>query len=165
MTRSRPLLVLVVLPLLFCSLSVCPALGADDTYVIGTADVLEVQVWDNKDLNQVVPVRPDGKISLPLIGEGEADPVEPRASSRSGLGRVGGKHRRLRLSPGVHLRLGPQEVLQRDRPEDLIDGLLDHSPDRADRTVGHVCAGLREAGVAVAEGGLVEPAAERRQGR
>lgn len=72
MTRSRPLLVLVVLPLLFCSVSVCPALGADDTYVIGTADVLEVQVWDNKDLNQVVPVRPDGKISLPLIGEVQA---------------------------------------------------------------------------------------------
>jgi polysaccharide export outer membrane protein len=33
---------------------------------------LEVQVWDNKELNQIVFVRPDGKISLPLIGEIQA---------------------------------------------------------------------------------------------
>lgn len=49
-----------------------PAQGADDAYVIGAADALEIQVWDNKDLNQVVFVRPDGKISLPLIGEIQA---------------------------------------------------------------------------------------------
>ncbi len=41
-------------------------------YRIGPDDVLAVSVWDNKDLDQVVFVRPDGKISLPLVGEVEA---------------------------------------------------------------------------------------------
>jgi polysaccharide export outer membrane protein len=52
--------------------TVLPAHAADEAYVIGAADVLEVQVWDNKDLNQVVSVRPDGRISLPLVGEVQA---------------------------------------------------------------------------------------------
>ena len=50
-------------------LAVAPAWAADEAYVIGHEDVLDIQVWDNKDLNQVVFVRPDGKISLPLLGE------------------------------------------------------------------------------------------------
>ena len=40
-----------------------------EAYVIGPEDVLDIQVWDNKDLNHVVFVRPDGKVSLPLLGE------------------------------------------------------------------------------------------------
>jgi polysaccharide export outer membrane protein len=38
-------------------------------YQIGPEDVLEVQVWKNEALSKVVTVRPDGKISLPLIGD------------------------------------------------------------------------------------------------
>jgi len=45
---------------------------AQEPYVIGPEDVLEIQVWDNKDLNQTVFVRPDGKTSLPLLGEIQA---------------------------------------------------------------------------------------------
>ena len=64
------------LPSLFLSLltllAAGPAARADEAYVIGSADVLEIQVWDNKDLTQTVFVRPDGKISLPLIGEIQA---------------------------------------------------------------------------------------------
>jgi polysaccharide export outer membrane protein len=41
----------------------------DKDYVIGPEDVLEIQVWGNKDLNQAVFVRPDGRTSLPLVGE------------------------------------------------------------------------------------------------
>ena len=41
-------------------------------YRIGPDDVLAISVWDHKDLDQVVAVRPDGKISLPLVGETEA---------------------------------------------------------------------------------------------
>src|SRR5262244_3282444 len=41
-------------------------------YIVGAEDILDVQVWDNKDLNQVVFVRPDGKTSLPLVGEIQA---------------------------------------------------------------------------------------------
>jgi len=38
-------------------------------YIIGTGDVLYIMVWDNADLTQEVIVRPDGKISFPLIDE------------------------------------------------------------------------------------------------
>jgi polysaccharide export outer membrane protein len=44
----------------------------DKDFIVGPEDVIEVQVWDNKDLNQVVFVRPDGKTSLPLVGEIQA---------------------------------------------------------------------------------------------
>lgn len=44
----------------------------DDEYVIGVDDVLNVQVWDYKELDQTMPVRPDGKISFPLVGEVKA---------------------------------------------------------------------------------------------
>jgi polysaccharide export outer membrane protein len=49
-----------------------PAAAADEAYVIGTEDVIEVQVWDNKDLNHGGFVRPDGKITFPLLGEIQA---------------------------------------------------------------------------------------------
>src|SRR5262245_14097530 len=41
-------------------------------YQIGPEYVLEVLVWKNADLSKVVTVRPDGKISLPLIGDVQA---------------------------------------------------------------------------------------------
>lgn len=40
-----------------------------ETYIIGVGDVLSVHVWDNPDLSLSVPVRPDGFISMPLIGD------------------------------------------------------------------------------------------------
>lgn len=43
-----------------------------EAYLIGAEDVLEVNVWKNADLSKLVIVRPDGKISLPLIGELQA---------------------------------------------------------------------------------------------
>jgi polysaccharide export outer membrane protein len=36
-------------------------------YVIGPGDLLQITVWKNDTLSRVVPVRPDGKISLPLL--------------------------------------------------------------------------------------------------
>ena len=38
-------------------------------YIIGPEDVLEITVWRNQDLSKQVQVRPDGRISLPLIGD------------------------------------------------------------------------------------------------
>ena len=38
-------------------------------YIIGPEDVLEISVWKNSDLSKTVQVRPDGRISLPLIGD------------------------------------------------------------------------------------------------
>ena len=46
--------------------------AVDDRYVIGNADLLQVYVWKEPDLTESVPVRSDGKISLPLIGEIQA---------------------------------------------------------------------------------------------
>lgn len=39
------------------------------TYHIGVDDLVQVSVWRNPDLSVTVPVRPDGKISLPLVGD------------------------------------------------------------------------------------------------
>jgi polysaccharide export outer membrane protein len=41
-------------------------------YVIGAADILAVNVWKEPDISRTLPVRPDGKISLPLVGELQA---------------------------------------------------------------------------------------------
>jgi polysaccharide biosynthesis/export protein len=41
----------------------------DDSFVIGNGDVLAINVWKEPDISRSVPVRSDGKISLPLVGE------------------------------------------------------------------------------------------------
>lgn len=41
-------------------------------YVIGPADILQVRVWKQDDLNVDVTVRPDGKISVPLVNDVQA---------------------------------------------------------------------------------------------
>ncbi len=49
----------------------------DDTYVIGTEDVLSINVWKEPEMSKLVPVRPDGMISLPLLGEIKAAGLTP----------------------------------------------------------------------------------------
>ena len=44
----------------------------DEKYVIGNDDVLNISVWKEPDLTKAIPVRSDGKISLPLVGEMQA---------------------------------------------------------------------------------------------
>jgi polysaccharide export outer membrane protein len=46
-------------------------------YIIGPEDVISITVWKEPDVSRSVPVRPDGKISLPLIGEVEASGLTP----------------------------------------------------------------------------------------
>jgi polysaccharide biosynthesis/export protein len=48
-----------------------PGAVASD-YVIGPEDILQVSVWKNDSLSRIVPVRPDGKISLPLLHDIQA---------------------------------------------------------------------------------------------
>jgi polysaccharide export outer membrane protein len=45
---------------------------APENYVIGPSDVLAITVWKEPELSKTMPVRPDGKVSLPLIGEMQA---------------------------------------------------------------------------------------------
>jgi len=44
----------------------------DDSFVIGNDDVLAINVWKEPDVSRSIPVRSDGKISLPLVGEVQA---------------------------------------------------------------------------------------------
>ena len=54
-----------------------PAATTDPNYVIGAQDVLDVSVWKEPDLSRQVPVRPDGKISMPLLNDVQAGGLTP----------------------------------------------------------------------------------------
>ena len=60
---------------------------AGPEYVIGPEDVLHVQVWKENDLTATLPVRPDGKISLPLLNDVPAAGLTPEnlAAAREAL--------------------------------------------------------------------------------
>jgi polysaccharide export outer membrane protein len=51
--------------------------GADENFLIGADDVLAISVWKEPDLSRSIPVRSDGKITLPLIGEVQASGKTP----------------------------------------------------------------------------------------
>ncbi len=55
-----------------------PAPPVDPDYLIGIDDVLAVNVWREAEMSRVVSVRPDGKITLPLLGEFEAGGQTPK---------------------------------------------------------------------------------------
>jgi polysaccharide biosynthesis/export protein len=44
----------------------------DSSYKIGPQDVLRIDVWKEAEISRAVPVRPDGKISLPLLNDVQA---------------------------------------------------------------------------------------------
>ena len=46
-------------------------------YRIGPEDVLDIAVWNNTAISRTVPVRPDGKISLPLLNDVQAAGLTP----------------------------------------------------------------------------------------
>jgi polysaccharide export outer membrane protein len=48
------------------------ATPAQNTYLLGPEDAIEISVWKEPDLTKQLVVRPDGKISYPLIGEVQA---------------------------------------------------------------------------------------------
>lgn len=52
---------------------------APNAYAIGVGDVVEISVWKNPELSVTVPVRPDGRISLPLLGDIQASGMTPLA--------------------------------------------------------------------------------------
>ncbi len=77
----------IVLPALIALLGACAAHRAYDylkepdprrsEYVIGASDRLSIQVWKSPDLSRDVTVRPDGTITLPLIGDLAAEGRTP----------------------------------------------------------------------------------------
>jgi polysaccharide export outer membrane protein len=58
--------------------NVVPDSQAGIGYVIGPEDVLHVAVWREADLTATLPVRPDGKISLPLLNDVQASGLTPQ---------------------------------------------------------------------------------------
>jgi polysaccharide export outer membrane protein len=56
---------------------------AGPEYVIGPEDVLHVAVWKEADLTATLPVRPDGKISLPLLDDVQASGLTPKQLAES----------------------------------------------------------------------------------
>ena len=61
-----------------CTTGCAPApsmAGAD--YIIGSEDTLHISVWKEPDLTATLPVRPDGKISLPLLNDVQASGLTP----------------------------------------------------------------------------------------
>src|ERR1700758_4736587 len=60
----------------------------DPNYVIGPQDVLDISVWKEPELTRAVPVRPDGKISMPLLNDVQAaglTPIQLAANITAGL--------------------------------------------------------------------------------
>jgi polysaccharide export outer membrane protein len=55
---------------------------ADYNYVVGSGDVLNITVWRNPELSSTVPVRPDGKVSTPLVDELVAQGKTPSQIAR-----------------------------------------------------------------------------------
>jgi polysaccharide biosynthesis/export protein len=52
--------------------SSAPPAPHDNTFVIGKDDVLAINVWKEPEISRSIPVRSDGRISLPLVGEIQA---------------------------------------------------------------------------------------------
>src|SRR5438045_3512682 len=53
------------------------ASSSDSDYVIGADDILRISVWKEPDLSETLPVRPDGKISMPLLNDVPAAGLTP----------------------------------------------------------------------------------------
>jgi polysaccharide export outer membrane protein len=111
---------LAVLVACFVVLPSGPASAAEQDYRIGVDDVLAISVWDNKDLDQVVFVRPDGKISLPLLGEVQAGGLSV-ATLSSQLSEMYGK-----TIKGAQVTVSVREI--RSRPIFFVGGVVRPGP-------------------------------------
>jgi len=91
---------LALLACILCTpLAVQAATAPQDEYTIGAGDVLEIMVWKNSELSKTLPVRPDGRISLPLIGEIMVENVKVGELAD----RLRGSYARYMADPVVHV--------------------------------------------------------------
>lgn len=58
------------------------AATADYNYIVGPGDTLNINVWRNPELSSTVPVRPDGKVTTPLVDELVAQGKSPQQIAR-----------------------------------------------------------------------------------
>lgn len=59
------------------------SIGVVEEYLMGVGDAVSINVWRNPDLSVAVTVRPDGKISAPLVGDIDVDGVSTRELSKT----------------------------------------------------------------------------------
>ena len=76
-TLAKPVLTPAPAPASAGQAQAAPPVEADASYVIGPDDSLQVSVWQQANLSGTFPVRPDGKISLALIGDIQAAGLTP----------------------------------------------------------------------------------------
>jgi polysaccharide export outer membrane protein len=60
-----------------------PTVGQSAEYLIGAGDTLQVFVWRNPELSAEAPVRPDGRITIPLVQDVQAQGTTPTELARS----------------------------------------------------------------------------------
>ena len=71
-----------------------PQAPADSDYVIGADDTLRISVWKEPDLSETLPVRPDGKISMPLLERHSGGGIDSAATEGFDHGEAEEVHRR-----------------------------------------------------------------------
>jgi len=71
---------LILLVMSLCGLLLNSAIAED--YIIGQGDVLEIAVWGIPEMSRTVVVRPDGKITLPAVGDVVASQRTPNQLSQ-----------------------------------------------------------------------------------
>lgn len=104
-----------------------------DQYVLGATDVVRVSVWRNEDLSISVPVRPDGRISVPLIGDVEATGETPESLANEIESRLSSFIREPQVSVIV-TTMGSHEYIDRVRVTGAVRGPLS-VPHRTGMTV------------------------------
>jgi len=76
-TTARTIMKTKIIILLLLLLLLVPTVVRGSDYIISEGDTLNISVWGNKELSAIVKVRPDGKISLPALGEVHAADLTP----------------------------------------------------------------------------------------
>lgn len=106
---------------------VSAAADAGGTYVIGPADVLTVTVWKEPTLSGELLVRPDGMISMPLVGDVKAAGVTPEQLANT----INGELKKYIQNPNVSVvvsqihskTINVLGEVQKRGPEDLTSGM------------------------------------------
>lgn len=78
MTRARWAAAIATVVMLGSVLPLAATPVSTGEYTIGPEDILDITVWNNTAISRTVPVRPDGKISLPLLDDVQAAGLTPR---------------------------------------------------------------------------------------
>jgi polysaccharide biosynthesis/export protein len=92
--------VVLMLPFSLIAQAPGPSTESKEDYVIGTEDVLSVSVWREPELSvKELVVRPDGKISLPLVNDIQASGLTPRELQA----RIAEKLKEFVASPNVNV--------------------------------------------------------------